>query len=100
MAFAQAAFVGQTSVEGVIARQAPDVCTAMRVILRGEIPLMLDPEAELLSELKPCFLIDAILAKRNLGTHKEIAPITIALGPGFSAGVDCDAVIETNRGTI
>ena len=98
VSFAQAAFDGQTSVEGVVARQAPDVRTAMGILSRGEIPLLVDPGAELLSELKPRFLIDAILAKKNLGTHKGMAPITIALGPGFSAGKDCDAVIETNRG--
>ena len=98
VSFAQAAFDGQTSVEGVIARQAPDVRTAMGILSRGEIPLMVDPDAELLQDLKPRFLIDAILAKTNLGTHKGMAPITIALGPGFTAGVDCDAVIETKRG--
>ena len=98
VAFAQAAFDGQTGVEGVIARLAPDVRTAMAIISRGEIPLLVDPEAKLLGEIKPRFLIDAVLAKKNLGTRKDMAPITIALGPGFSAGVDCDAVIETNRG--
>ena len=98
VAFAQAAFDGQTSVEGVVARLAPDVRTAMGAISRGEIPLLVDPEAAFLDEIKPRFLIDAILAKINLGTRKDMAPITIALGPGFTAGVDCDAVIETNRG--
>ena len=98
VAFAQAAFDGQTSVEGVVARLAPDVRAAMGILSRGEIALLVDPEASLLNELKPRFLIDAILAKRNLGTHKAMAPITIGLGPGFTAGEDCDAVIETNRG--
>jgi xanthine dehydrogenase accessory factor len=42
--------------------------------------------------------VDAILAKRNLGTGKAMAPITVALGPGFEAGVDVDAVVETQRG--
>ena len=60
VAFAQAAFDGQTGVEGVIARLAPDVRTAMAIISRGEIPLLVDPEAKLLGEIKPRFLIDAV----------------------------------------
>lgn len=48
--------------------------------------------------MKPFAVVDAILAKKNLGTYKEMAPITIGLGPGFEAGVDVDAVIETMRG--
>ena len=48
--------------------------------------------------MKPLIVIDAILAKKNLGTHRGMAPITIALGPGFSAPQDVDVVIETMRG--
>ena len=98
VAFAQAIFDGQTTVEDVTARLAPSAREAMGYIARGEIPVLIDPEAALLGELQPHFLVDAILAKRNLGTKKGMAPITIALGPGFNAGDDCDAVIETNRG--
>ncbi len=98
VAFAQAVFDGQTMVEGVIARLAPNVRDAMGCVSRGEIPVLVDPDAALLGELQPGYLVDAILAKKNLGTAKGMAPVTIALGPGFSAGKDCDAVIETNRG--
>jgi xanthine dehydrogenase accessory factor len=48
--------------------------------------------------LKPLAVVDAILAKKNLGTSREMAPITVALGPGFTAQEDVDAVVETKRG--
>ena len=51
-----------------------------------------------MKELRPDALIDAILAKKNLGTNREMAPLTVALGPGFEAGIDVDYVIETQRG--
>lgn len=65
---------------------------------RYVIPVLVDPAGETLSELKPDVLIDAILAKKNLGTSRALAPWVVALGPGFSAGKDCDVVIETMRG--
>lgn len=98
VAFAQAIFDGETKVEGVTARRAANAAEALAVINRGEIPVLIDGECASLEELRPRFLIDAILAKQNTGLRKEMAPITIALGPGFNAGQDCDAVIETNRG--
>lgn len=62
------------------------------------IPVYIDEKAEIINEIKPDILIDAILAKKNLGTNKAMAPITIALGPGFEAKKDVDIVIETKRG--
>lgn len=96
--FAQAIFDGTMVVEGVTARRAESVADACSCVLRGEIPVLVDEHCERLAEIRPRFLVDAILAKRNLGTRKNMAPVTIALGPGFDAGSDCDAVIETNRG--
>lgn len=64
----------------------------------GFLPILVDPEASCLATLKPLVLVDAILSKRNLGTVKAMAPITIALGPGFTAAKDVDVVIETMRG--
>jgi xanthine dehydrogenase accessory factor len=60
--------------------------------------VLVDPRAASAAELAPSVLIDAIMAKRNTGTTLSDAPVVIALGPGFTAGVDCHAVIETNRG--
>jgi xanthine dehydrogenase accessory factor len=62
------------------------------------VPILVDPEGKSIDILKPDILIDAILAKVNLGTTKDMAGLTIALGPGFSAGEDVDFVIETKRG--
>ncbi|CAJ1828724.1 selenium-dependent molybdenum cofactor biosynthesis protein YqeB [Aeromonas veronii] len=98
VAFAQGMFDGETCVEGVRAKRVESVEQAFEQLDRGVIPLLVDPDCATLAELKPRYLVDAILAKQNLGTHKEMAPITVALGPGFEAGRDCDAVIETNRG--
>ncbi|MDQ7096980.1 selenium-dependent molybdenum cofactor biosynthesis protein YqeB [Desulfosporosinus sp. PR] len=64
----------------------------------GIIPILIDPNLDCLSELKPTFLVDAILAKRNLGTRRDMAVRTIGLGPGFTAGENVDLVVETNRG--
>lgn len=64
----------------------------------GEIPVIVDPELEMLPELKPLILVDAIMAKRNVGTTRNMASFTIGLGPGFTAGEDVHIVIETNRG--
>jgi len=97
-AFAQAVFDESFTVEELTARLVATAQEALDLTLRGEIGLLVDPQAESLGVLAPDYLVDAILAKENLGTHKNMAPITVALGPGFTAGDDCDAVIETNRG--
>ncbi|MCB8814924.1 selenium-dependent molybdenum cofactor biosynthesis protein YqeB [Desulfosporosinus shakirovi] len=64
----------------------------------GEIPVLVDPDLETLPALNPIILVDAIMAKQNIGTTQNMAPLTIGLGPGFTAGEDVDVVIETNRG--
>jgi len=64
----------------------------------GSIPVLVDPSAATLSRLQPDILVDAILAKRNIGTDMSMAPMVIGLGPGFTAGEDVHAVIETMRG--
>ena len=63
-----------------------------------KVPVLVDPEGESIRLLKPKVVVDAILAKKNLGTKKDMAPLTIGLGPGFTAGEDVDVVIETKRG--
>ncbi len=97
-AYAEAVFAGTATVEGIIARKVKTVAEALQCLEAGIIPILIDPSGECLPELKPKIVIDAILAKRNLGTHRNMAPIVIGLGPGFCAGEDVDAVIETNRG--
>ncbi len=97
VAFAQAVYDEEHEVEDVTARKVlvadvPDVLDA------GEVPVLVDPEMEAIDELAPSAVVDAIVAKCNTGTTLESAEFLAALGPGFEAGVDCHAVIETNRG--
>ena len=61
-------------------------------------PILIDPTGACLPQARPAVLVDAIIAKKNLGTTREMAPLTIALGPGFAAGQDVDVVVETKRG--
>jgi len=98
VAFAQAVYSGAHTVEGITARRVESLEEIFKAWERGEIPVIVDPEARIRESLKPQVLVDAIMAKRNTGTSIKDAPIVIALGPGFTAGVDCHAVIETNRG--
>jgi xanthine dehydrogenase accessory factor len=97
VAFAEAVFEGQHTVEGVLARRCT-LDSVDEVLGQGEIPLLIDPEGTSIRSLAPSVVIDGIMAKRNTGTQITAAPLVIALGPGFTAGQDCHAVIETNRG--
>lgn len=97
-ALCEAVWQGQATVEGVTCRRVTDVDEATRVSQAGEVPLLVDERAACVSALRPAAVVDAILAKRNLGTNRAMAPITVGLGPGFMAGEDVDAVVETMRG--
>ena len=98
VAYGQAVFDGAITVDGVTARLAPDAPAARQVIADGEIPVLIDPEGASLAELQPTVIVDGRMEKRNLGSTMQDAPLVIGLGPGFTAGVDVHAVIETNRG--
>lgn len=98
VAFSQCMYDGVTEVEGITARRAANGEEASAILAAGEIPVLVDPEARILDELPFGAVVDAILAKRNLGTSLTDAPIVLALGPGFTAGVDCHGVVETMRG--
>lgn len=97
-ALCEAVWNGQATVEDVTCRRVPDAEEAVRVAQAGGVPLLVDERAECVSALRPAAVVDAILAKRNLGTSRDMAPITVGLGPGFTAGDDVDAVVETMRG--
>lgn len=98
VAFSQAVLDGQTVVEGVTARRAENAAEALSLLEQGILPVLVDPEARCRETLRPDALVDAILAKRNLGTAITDAPIVIGVGPGFTAGIDCHAAVETMRG--
>lgn len=96
--FSQAIVFGQTTVEDVTARRAASPEEAMALLQQGIIPVLADPGATCISALRPDVVVDAILAKKNLGTKSTDAPVVIGVGPGFTAGEDCHAVVETMRG--
>lgn len=98
VAFCEAVYDGEAFVEGVLGRLAVSLSDCEQAWAEGEIPVMKDPEARVLADVSPAAVIDAVLAKKNLGTSREMAPLTIALGPGFCAGEDVDFVVETMRG--
>ena len=89
---------GTSKVEGVRCRCVSDVAQAAAVSRTGEVPLLVDERAACIGVLRPAAVVDAILAKHNLGTDRSLAQITIGIGPGFTAGEDVDAVVETMRG--
>jgi len=96
--FGTAVAEGRWEVQGIPACRVEHPVDCEAAWLAGEIPILVDPQLEGLPVLKPVVLIDAIMAKRNLGTTRNMALRTIGLGPGFTAGVDVDVVVETNRG--
>ena len=98
VAFSEAVYEGKWQVEDMICHFANDIKEAKLIMEAGNPALMIDPKGEMIQQLKPMAVVDAILAKKNLGTTRDMAPITIALGPGFTAGKDVDIVIETMRG--
>lgn len=98
VAFSEAVYQGMQTVEDITCYCAKDLDQATLFLSQGKLTLLVDSDADSIKILKPFAVIDAILAKKNLSTSKDMAPITIALGPGFYAKKDVDAVIETKRG--
>lgn len=95
VSLSEAIYDGEATVEGIRAfrcEAAPEAWAPL------EVPILVDPEARSVARLSPLALLDAIVAKRNAGTRIDMAPVVVALGPGFEAGRDVHAVIETNRG--
>ena len=126
VSFCEAVYDGSAAVEGVTARLVPaltdaetdtetysgindtpaapiasekwDSSAIEAVLEAGEVPLLIDPKGESIELLKPGVVVDAIIAKKNLGTTINIAPLVIGVGPGFTAGQDVHLVIESMRG--
>ena len=98
VAFCEAVYQGSQTVEDLTCFLANSPEQAETLLREGRLTVLVDPQGGSIPRLKPLAVVDAILAKKNLGTDRNMAPITVALGPGFEAGVDVDAVIETKRG--
>ena len=97
----EAVYEGAAQVEEIQAIRVASVQEAKALLGSGPgapVPVLVDPDCFSLAGLRPLALVDAIIAKRNLGTRMDLAPLVVALGPGFTAGVDAHAVVETNRG--
>ena len=98
VAFSPAVYTGETSVEGITGKLCENISMIDTVMESGCIPVIVDPSGEIMKEYKPDIIVDAIIAKTNIGTKITDADIVIGVGPGFEAGVDCHAVVETKRG--
>jgi xanthine dehydrogenase accessory factor len=98
VSFCEALHDGSQTVEGVESVKVEAAAEINRAWKTGRIPVIADPDWKTLRDVRPAVVVDAILAKRNLGTRRAEARLVIGLGPGFSAGEDVHVVIETNRG--
>ncbi|MGL4867665.1 MAG: selenium-dependent molybdenum cofactor biosynthesis protein YqeB [Cetobacterium sp.] len=96
--FSECIYTGKQIIENVVSKKVSNEYEMIECWEKYEIPVIIDSEGEFIRNMKPDVLIDAILAKKNLGTNIKMAPLTIALGPGFTAEVDAHFVIETMRG--
>jgi xanthine dehydrogenase accessory factor len=98
VAFAEAVAMGEMTVEGITACRASSPGEIQAALARGLVPLVVDPKGTMLRQMQPRVLVEATLSKYNSGITMDDAPLVIALGPGYEAGKDVHAVIETNRG--
>ena len=98
VSFSEAVYHGQASVENVWCVKAESIQEVEKILSDKKIALLVDPDGKSISKLHPDVVVDAILAKKNLGTRIDMAKIVIGLGPGFEAGKDVHAVVETKRG--
>lgn len=95
---AEAVYAGAAQVEELRAQRAADVAQARQLLAAGVIPVLVDPEAQSRTDLSPAALVDGRMRKRAPEIGMQAAPLVIGLGPGFTAGENCHAVVETNRG--
>jgi len=101
VSFSEAVYAGQVEVEGVTARRVEDPTDTLRILqiyTRNQIPILVDPEATAIASLHPSIVIDARMLKRQAELIPNPVNLIIGLGPGFTVGENCHAVIETNRG--
>lgn len=98
VSLSEAIYKGKYEVDGVTAVLAKNELDCIQIMDNGHVPIIIDENMDILSRIEPFAIVDATIAKRNLGLRKDMAKLVIALGPGFNAGVDCHFVIETDRG--
>lgn len=98
VSFSEAVYEREIEIEGIIAVHVCSLSEVEDAWSNKKIPVIIDEEGKYIQKIKPKIVVDAIIAKKNMGTTKNMADITIAIGPGFIAGKDVDVVIETTRG--
>ena len=98
VSLSDAVYEGKITVEDMIARRAKGRVDILKTFHNGEIPVVVDPKAEIVKEIGAFAVVDAIMAKKNIGTRMDDAMLVVGLGPGFVAGVDVHAIVETKRG--
>jgi xanthine dehydrogenase accessory factor len=101
VSFAEAVNAGVTTVEGITARKVSDPTDTLRIlqiISKGHLPVLVDPDGLSVSALHPSVIVDARMTKKPPEPLRHTARLFIGLGPGFDAGKNCHAVIETRRG--
>ncbi len=101
VAFAESIYAGETKVEGVVGKKVTDPTDTLRILRlfsQNQIPILIDPEGESLTALHPSVVVDARMLKSPPPLPKAVVNLIIGLGPGFTTGVNCHAVVETNRG--
>jgi xanthine dehydrogenase accessory factor len=101
VSFAEAVYSGSIRVEGCVARRVPDpadTALAASILAEGQIPVLIDPDGAAARHFNPSVVVDARMLKRHVTRDPHPVKLLIGLGPGFAAGENCDAVIETNRG--
>jgi xanthine dehydrogenase accessory factor len=98
VSFAQAVYTGECTVEGLVGRRVRDAAEVLERLGSGEIPVLVDPEGESLIALRPLVLVDGRMTKQPPEFGMEAAMLVVGLGPGFVAGENCHAVVETHRG--
>lgn len=98
VAFCEAVYEKDIEIEGIKAQYVGTEKEVRDCWEKDVIPVMVDSRGKSIEIFKPIAVVDGILAKKNFGTKKSMAPVTVALGPGFSAPEDVDIVIETMRG--
>lgn len=96
--FSEAVYNLEMEIEGITSVLVKDIDEIHKAWDDDFVPIFVDPKGTCIDIIKPVAVVDAIIAKRNTGMQRGIAPITIAIGPGFEAGKDVDVVIESNRG--
>lgn len=94
----EAVYDQKAEIEGMRAALINNTEEMETVFSQGAVPVLVDAKGSCIAKLQPEVVVDAILAKKNLGTNRSMANLTIGLGPGFEAGADVDVVIETMRG--